>query len=172
MLAFNSVKMLFKTKALINNEIRTEFINKFHAKVQDRIIIIDCKLSHLEHLETYNQMDIAIDTMVYSGTTTTCEALSMGVPVLSWYDCTYYFHASNVSASILKNSNMDFYVSKNTEEMISKIKILLDKPIDFWKTIKTQTRNDFLNGYVCNKKEYMKNIQELFIKLFYNQNYN
>jgi protein O-GlcNAc transferase len=166
LLACPNVKFLFKTKALINLRIRKEFLNKFDKKVQNRIIIIDCMLSHKQHLETYSQMDIAIDTMVYSGTTTSAEALTHGVPVFSWYDSKYFFHASNVTASILKNSDLDFYVCDTTDEIIDKIQILLDKPIEFWKTNKEIVKNKFLNGLVCNKTEYMKNIQKVFVDLF------
>lgn len=166
MLACPNVKFLYKTKALINLNIRKEFLNKFDKKVQDRIIIIPCTLSHFSHLETYNQADIAIDTTPYSGTTTTCESLSMGCPVLSLYDSVTYFHAANVSCSILKNSNLDFYVCNSTEEIINKIKILEDKPIEFWKTQKQETRSKFLNGKFCDKTLYIKNIQTLFVDLF------
>jgi predicted O-linked N-acetylglucosamine transferase (SPINDLY family) len=166
MLSCPNVKMLFKTKALINLRIRKEFLNKFDKNVQDRIIIIDCKLSHYQHVETYNQMDIAIDTWPYSGTTTSCESLSMGVPVLSLYDSKFFFHAQNVTCSILKNSDLDFYVCNSTDEMIHKIKNLEDKPIDFWKTQKEETRNKFLNGKFCNQELYITNIQQLFVDLY------
>jgi predicted O-linked N-acetylglucosamine transferase (SPINDLY family) len=166
MLACPNVKFLYKTKALINLRIRKEFLNKFDKKVQNRIIIIDCTLSHFSHLETYNKADIAIDTFPYSGTTTTCEALAQGVPVFSIYDKTYFFHAQNVSCSILKNSDLDFYICQNTQEIIDKIKILENKPIEFWKTQKQETRNKFLNGKFCDRKLYMKNIQKLFTDLF------
>jgi protein O-GlcNAc transferase len=166
LLKCSNVKFLFKTKALINLKVRKEFIEKFDKSVQNKIIILDCTLSHFNHLETYNQMDIAIDTKVYSGTTTTCEALACGVPVFAWHDKTWWCHASNVSASILKNSDLDFYVCNNTEEIIEKIKILEQKPIEFWKTLKIETKNKFLNGFVCNKKEYLKNLERLFIDLY------
>lgn len=162
----HNVKLLLKTKALINLKVRKEFIEKFDKSVQNRLIILDCTLSHLSHLETYNQMDIAIDTKVYSGTTTTCEALACGVPVFAWHDKTWWCHASNVSASLLKNSDLDFYVCDNTEEIIQKIKILEQKPIEFWKTNKQIVKDKFLNGAVCNKKEYMKNLEQLFNKLY------
>lgn len=161
-----NIKFLFKTKALINLTIRKEFIQKFDTSVQKRIIIIDCTLSHTQHLDTYNQADIAIDTFPYSGTTTSCEALYMGLPVFSLWDRQYWSHCQNVTASILKNSNLDFYVCDNTQEIIDKVKTLQEKPILFWKTLKQEVRAKFLNGKVCDQKEYMINIQELFVNLF------
>ena len=130
------------------------------------IKILDCTLSHEQHLETYNEVDIAIDTFPYSGTTTSCEALMMGVPVFSVYDSEFYFHPQNVTCSILKNSEMDYYVCQNIEEMVNKIKELEDKPLEFWKELKVKTREQFLSGKVCNQKEYMYNLENLLVELY------
>ena len=50
------------------------------------------------HLALYEQVDVALDTFPYHGTTTTCEALSMGVPVVSLAG---EAHRSRVGASLL-----------------------------------------------------------------------
>jgi predicted O-linked N-acetylglucosamine transferase (SPINDLY family) len=163
---FPKTRLIFKTKALINTNVQRDFINKFDKGVRNRIRVLDCTISHDDHLLTYNQVDVAIDTFPYSGTTTTCEALYMGVPVFSLWDREHWFHPQNVSVSILKNSDLDFYVCNDNQEMFDKITRLTQKDDDFWKVLKNETRNKFTNGLVCNKNEYMNNLQELLTSLY------
>lgn len=53
-----------------------------------------------DHLSGYSDIDIALDTFPYQGSTTICEALYMGVPVLSQVGTT---HASRTGFSLLSN---------------------------------------------------------------------
>jgi predicted O-linked N-acetylglucosamine transferase (SPINDLY family) len=64
----------------------------------DRVSLLGRIESPAGHLDAYNGIDIGLDTHPYNGTTTTCEALWMGVPVVTRTGAS---HVSRVSTSIL-----------------------------------------------------------------------
>lgn len=49
----------------------------------ERVDLLPPTAGNAEHLATYAHMDISLDPWPYAGTTTTCESLYMGVPVIS-----------------------------------------------------------------------------------------
>ncbi len=69
--------------------------------------------AYAEHLKLYQRIDIAFDTFPYHGTTTTCEALWMGVPVVSAAGTN---HVSRVGVSLLSNIGLPELVAGSIGE--------------------------------------------------------
>ena len=68
-------------------------------------------------LNLFNKVDIILDTFPYSGTTTTCDALYMSVPVITLYNKNC--HSQNVSASILKHMGLGHLIAYNNDDYIN-----------------------------------------------------
>jgi predicted O-linked N-acetylglucosamine transferase (SPINDLY family) len=69
-----------------------------------------------QHLDAYGDIDIALDTFPYNGTTTTCEALWMGVPVITQAG---EVHMSRVGASIMHCADLDELVAHDDAQYVS-----------------------------------------------------
>jgi predicted O-linked N-acetylglucosamine transferase (SPINDLY family) len=67
------------------------------------------------HLELYQRIDIALDAFPYHGTTTTCEALWMGVPVISLRGDR---HASRVGASLLTSVGHPEWIAETPDQYV------------------------------------------------------
>ncbi|HEY2584351.1 MAG TPA: hypothetical protein VGI81_01150, partial [Tepidisphaeraceae bacterium] len=64
----------------------------------ERVEVLSKAASRREYLERFGRVDVALDTFPFNGITTTCDALWMGVPVVSLCGQT---HVSRAGLSIL-----------------------------------------------------------------------
>ena len=111
-------RLLLKLKGGDAPELRDQYTRRFEGWGVDsgRIQICGWK-SPDQHLQLYGQIDIALDTYPYNGTTSTCEALWMGVPVISLVgQC----HASRVGLSILNRIGLEFFAASTPGEYVAK----------------------------------------------------
>jgi tetratricopeptide (TPR) repeat protein len=82
----------------------------------DRLTILPPHATTAGHLAAYGQVDIALDPLPYNGTATTCEALWMGVPVVTLRGAR---HAARVGASILTAVGLEHLIAPTPEEYIA-----------------------------------------------------
>lgn len=83
----------------------------------DRLSLLPLLPDIRSHLETYSRVHVALDTFPYNGTTTTCEALWMGVPVVALRGKR---HAARVGASLLQHAGLRELVAETPDEYAAK----------------------------------------------------
>ena len=94
-----------------------------------------------DYLEQYKDIDVALDTFPYTGGTTTCEALYMGVPVVTFRGKT---HGARLGASILNSADV--------KELIA------NSPMDYvQKVIQLSRRKELIAAYHVGLREHVKN---------------
>ncbi|MCE7973285.1 MAG: tetratricopeptide repeat protein [Leptolyngbya sp. PLA1] len=98
-------------------EVAPNFIAKFErlGVSRDRIITSEWAKKPGEHFPMYRRMDIALDSFPYNGTTTTCEALWSGVPVVALAGST---HRARVGVSLLHAVGLTELVAADEDEYV------------------------------------------------------
>ncbi len=83
--ALPASRLLLKAAALADKGIRQELVNRFaaHGIDANRLELRGFTATTSSHLAAYADVDVALDPFPYNGTTTTCEAMWMGVPVVA-----------------------------------------------------------------------------------------
>jgi predicted O-linked N-acetylglucosamine transferase (SPINDLY family) len=93
------------------HELRARFLK--NGIGAERLDLLPADRSIAQHLAQYRQVDIALDVFPYNGRSTTCEALWMGVPVVTLAGTT---HVSRVSASILTSVGLPELIANTPGE--------------------------------------------------------
>jgi len=81
----------------------------------DRVTLRGRTFAHGAHLADHREVDVILDPFPYHGTTTTCEALWMGVPVLSLVGDR---HVSRVGLSLLEQVGLKRFAAQNEASWI------------------------------------------------------
>lgn len=111
-------RLLIKNAQLIDPVLQARLHNQLAqlGVAEERVEIIG-RTSKAEHMAALCRVDIALDTFPYHGTTTTCDTLWMGVPVITLAGKS---HVSRVGVSLLSRMGLDEFITHTTEEYIEK----------------------------------------------------
>lgn len=114
--------------------------------------------THLEVLQCYNMVDIALDTFPYSGATTTMESLYMGVPVVTLTGTRF---CSRVSTSLLTTAGLYPLVAETTDKYIA-IATNLAMDVNSLSSLRSVLRQRVTISPLCNGKAFTKELECAF----------
>jgi len=111
-------RLLIKAQAIVDRDTRAHCLGRLAAQgiAPDCLDFVPGTQTLSEHLATYNRVDIALDPFPYNGATTTCEALWMGVPVVTLAGDR---HAGRVGASLLTRIGMEDMVAHTSAAYVA-----------------------------------------------------
>ena len=162
----NILAQIPKSRLIIKNiSLNDEFTKNTYYKLfndygikSKRINLLPAVENILEHLSFYNKIDIALDTFPYNGTTTTCEALWMGVPVIAYRGKT---HASRVGASILNHIELYDFIADSINDYIDKA-IIVSENIDFLIRLRKNLRKIMKKSNLLHEKKFTGSLEIIF----------
>jgi predicted O-linked N-acetylglucosamine transferase (SPINDLY family) len=165
-----NVRFVIKTKEFLTEILKEQFINTWKdTEVFKRVTILPYSDTYTDHLPDYNKMDIALDTYPYSGTTTSCEALMMGVPVLTLFDSQNGFHAQNVTASLMVNSDLPEYVCLSEDDYIKRVEYYANN-LEQITNLKQTVRDKFVKN-ICDYPRFVGELEDKLLTVYKNHKF-
>lgn len=114
-----------------------------------------------DYFMKYNDVDIALDTFPYTGGVTTCEALYMGVPVISLYG---ERHGTRFGLSILKNIGLEELAVNSYDEYINRA-VALASDWELLTILRKNLRGMMKKSPLMDSANYIREVEGAFIKI-------
>jgi len=111
-------RLLIKARGLADPAVRSRLLDWLEScgLERERVELHPPAAALQDHLAFYRRIALALDTFPYQGTTTTCEALWMGVPVVTLEGRT---HASRVGASLLGALGLEELIAHTPQQYVA-----------------------------------------------------
>ena len=140
--------------------LRTHFLSLLTAAgaTPDQVNFLQDKEALFETLKRYNDVDVALDCFPFSGSTTSFQALSMGVPVVTWPQDRM---VSRWSETMLRTIGLEELVANSGDEYV-RLAFDLANDMASWRERRQEIRSRVANSSLCNGGRWAKNIERLY----------
>ena len=153
-------RLLLKNRSLDNPRLKQLILDELckHGADATRVDLRSPDISPMDHLNGYNLLDIALDSFPYNGTTTTCEALWMGVPVITLAGNN---HVSRVGVSQMTNLGLPELIARDTNDYVD-IAVALANDVPRLAALRATMRERLKNSPLMNVPRFTKNLEEAY----------
>lgn len=160
-------RLLLKTKELADASNRQRILDTMtnHGIAPDRIELWDGSTTPgwREHMACYNQVDIALDPVGgVGGGTTTCDALWMGVPVITLKGDRM---ATRMTASMLDAVGRPEWIAHTETEYLGKV-IALARDVEQRKSLRSSQRDRMASSPLCDARGLVMSLENCYFEMF------
>ncbi|MFN0011793.1 MAG: tetratricopeptide repeat protein [Phycisphaerales bacterium] len=152
-------RLVLKDAALEHEEARAFILSEFVRRGIDagRIDLLAKTKTRDEHLALYSRIDLALDPFPYNGTTTTCEAMFMGVPPVSLVGPPG-LHAGRVGLSLLSAVGLQDHCAATEDGCLSLVaRLAANRPA--LAALRSQMRLRLLASPLCDGPGYTRRFE-------------
>ena len=160
LLSVPNAKLIMKSNQLSDQHTKIRCQEMFSAQgiAPDRLILSGMLPSATDHMAYYGEVDLALDPFPYNGTTTTFEALWMGVPTLTYSG---NVHACRVGASIVSRIGLEDYVAYSPEDYIA-LAVKKSSSLNELRQLRRSLRSRMLSSKLCDSAAFAHQIETAY----------
>jgi len=163
--AVPNYRYMIKNHAFKNLELQKKLMNVFTQQgIESHRLILGTEPSTLATLHAYNQSDISLDTYPYHGCTTTCQALWMGVPVITLIGET---HVARAGLSLLTAAGFPEFIAY-TEEQYIEIAVKLANDIENLQRIRQTMREKLKSSPLMDQVSFTRELEGHYRQMWKN----
>jgi predicted O-linked N-acetylglucosamine transferase (SPINDLY family) len=157
-------RLLLKNFSLVDPEVRAACRAHFeNLGIQpERLELHGAIASKREHLGLYRRMDIGLDTFPYNGTTTTCEALWMGIPVVTLAG---ERHAGRVGVSLLSTLGLPQLIARNESDYLE-LAVSLARDNLLRQRLRTSLREMMRDSPLCDGAGFCQGVESAYREIW------
>jgi len=156
-------RLLLKSRGLGDSSVAERVLSAFAAAgvAPDRVTLNGQELSVADHLGLYHGVDIALDPFPYNGTTTTCEALWMGVPVITLAG---HCHAARVGASLLTHTGLGEWIAPSPDAYLS-LAVAAANDLPRLTKLRQALREQVRRSPLCDAVTFTRTLEAVFARI-------
>jgi predicted O-linked N-acetylglucosamine transferase (SPINDLY family) len=151
-------RLVLKFRGLTDQAVKRRYLDLFAAHdVEPQQLDLLPSSAYVEYLATYRQVDVVLDPFPFSGSATTCDALWMGVPVVT---CPGETFASRHSLSHLCNVGLTELVAHDLDEYVE-LAVSLAGDLPRLAALRSGLRQRMAASPLCDGKRFAANLASL-----------
>ncbi len=147
-----------------NGSTRDRFVAEFRKRGIERSrLIVDREVQPGQaHLPLYGEIDISLDVFPWSGHTTACEAIWMGVPVITLYGNR---HAGRMVASMLRSLGHPEWIADTANTYVHKARDLA-QDIDLLVKLRATLREQMRQSGICDGARFIRSLESAYRQMW------